>query len=88
MHYPLGWFASLWINKVFGIPLQLRVKVIHDDDAGVYIGTSPDVSGLVIEAETLEDLAKEIALTLPDLIEVKTRNTIGLDLQMPNLKIS
>ncbi len=88
MHYPLGWPAALWLHNIFGLPLQLRVKVIYDDEVGVYIGTSPDISGLVIEAETLEGLTQEIALVLPELIHVKIQNSIGLDLQMPDLKIS
>ncbi len=33
-----------------------RVNVIHDKDAGVYVATSPDLDGLVVEAATIDQL--------------------------------
>jgi len=43
-----------------GAPISLRVHVLKDDEAGVYVARSSDLHGLVVEAETLEALREEI----------------------------
>jgi predicted RNase H-like HicB family nuclease len=43
-----------------GMPISLRVNVVKDDEADVYVGSSPDLRGLVVEAPTLEELRLEI----------------------------
>lgn len=43
-----------------GIPLKLRIDVIHDDEAGVFVATSNDLRGLVCEAATMDELVKEV----------------------------
>lgn len=42
------------------VPLLFRLEVIRDEAAGVFVGTSPDVRGLVAEAATLDELFKEV----------------------------
>lgn len=42
------------------MPLLFRLEILHDEEAGVYVATSPDVRGLVAEAATLEELFKEV----------------------------
>lgn len=42
-----------------GMPLRLRVHVMHDKEAGVFLATSPDLDGLVTEAATVEELQVE-----------------------------
>jgi predicted RNase H-like HicB family nuclease len=42
-----------------GLPVSLRVDVRHDAEANVFIATSPDLDGLVVEASTLDDLVQE-----------------------------
>jgi predicted RNase H-like HicB family nuclease len=51
-------------------PTRSRIQTQWDDEARVWIATSSDISGLVIEAETIEELLQEIDLILPDLIEL------------------
>jgi len=46
-----------------------KVEIIHDDDeANVYVATSRDLKGLVVEAETLDELEKEVRDLVPELL--------------------
>ncbi len=49
---------------------RARIQTQWDDEARVWIATSSDISGLVVEADTIEELRREIDLILPDLIEL------------------
>ncbi len=53
-----------------GIPLLIKVEIIHDDEANVYVATSSDLKGLVVEAETLDELEKEVLDLAPQLLEL------------------
>lgn len=50
------------------LPMSLRVEVLRDDEAGVFVATSPDLAGLVAEAATLDELVKEVNAGVHDLI--------------------
>lgn len=71
--YPFNWPLAEIFNSL-GVPLLIVVKVEHDDEAGVYIATSPNVKGLVVEAETLDEVRNEVSLILPDLIEMNYKH--------------
>jgi predicted RNase H-like HicB family nuclease len=65
--YRLGWYFATLFAKL-GIPLLIKVEIIHDDEANVYVATSSDLKGLVIEAETLDELEKEVLELVPELL--------------------
>jgi hypothetical protein len=48
----------------------LSIDAAWDDEANVWLATSADVPGLVVEAETWPSLVHEIELVLPDLLEL------------------
>ena len=48
--------------------LLIRVENIHDDEANVNVASSPDLKGLVVEAETLDELEKEVRDLVPELL--------------------
>lgn len=49
--------------------LSLCAKLnIHDDEANVYVATSSDLKGLVVEAETLDVLEKQVRDLVPELL--------------------
>lgn len=54
-----------------GVPLKFRVFAFFDDDAGVFVATSPDVRGLVVEAASLEELDIEIRSSAYDLLSMQ-----------------
>lgn len=59
--YRVGW--PLWKLAARHVPLLIRLEVEHDKEGGVFIVTSPDLRGLVVEmsdATSAADLHREI----------------------------
>lgn len=54
-----------------GVPLSLRVYVMKDDEAGVFVGSSRDLRGLTVEAATLEELHTEVMGAASRLLELE-----------------
>jgi Domain of unknown function (DUF1902) len=44
------------ISAECGIQMRLRVNIIQDLEANVYVARSPDLDGLIVEAPTLDHL--------------------------------
>ena len=68
--YRIGF--PLW--KTFarlGMPLKLRIDVMHDSEADVFVATSNDLRGLVCEAQTPEDLYSEITAAIDELMAIQ-----------------
>lgn len=51
-----------------GVKLTLKVNVIYDPDARVFVADSPDLRGLVCEADTLDRLLPELRSSIRELI--------------------
>lgn len=51
-----------------GVPLKLRVDILHDVEANVFVATSSDLRGLVCEAATLDDLVEEVTSSMDELV--------------------
>jgi len=49
---------------------DINIQARWDGDASVWIATSVDVPGLVIEADTWPTMIEEVKLALPDLMEL------------------
>jgi predicted RNase H-like HicB family nuclease len=67
--YRLGWPLATLLATM-GVPLLIQVEIIHDNEANVYIATSPDLKGLVVEGETLDELEKEVWRLVPELLSL------------------
>ena len=57
--YRVGFPGWKWAARL-GVPLLLRVEVMRDDEAQVFVATSPDLRGLVAEAPTLDALFRSV----------------------------
>lgn len=73
MRYRLGWPMGKAMARI-GVPTLIRVNVIRDEEAGVYVGTSFDLRGLVIEAGTFEELVREAEEMIPCLLDGNERD--------------
>jgi predicted RNase H-like HicB family nuclease len=51
-----------------------NVLVLRDLEEGVYVATSDDLIGLVVEAPTIDGVMKKINEVLPDLVEGNSFN--------------
>lgn len=59
----------LWAIKArFGIKQTFKMRVMHDEDVGVYIATSEDMPGLICEADTKEELIAETERVFQDVM--------------------
>lgn len=56
-----------------GVTLKVRINVMHDEEAGVFVATSPDLRGLVCEAHTFEQLVIEVKHGVNDLVICQLR---------------
>lgn len=54
-----------------GATVRLLVEIKHDEEAGVYFASSPDLRGLVVEAETLDELRSEIMGAVEGLMDLE-----------------
>lgn len=70
--YRMGWPGWELMAKI-GVPTYMKLYVVHDVEAGVYVATSRNLDGLVVEVSdkaTAQDFHREvdncIALLLAD----------------------
>lgn len=61
---------------------SIIVRADWDDEAKVWVATSNDIDGLVIEADRMEELGPKLQAAILDLIEVN-----GVDLEGPEVPI-
>jgi predicted RNase H-like HicB family nuclease len=49
---------------------EYRIEAEWDSEAEVWIATSPDVPGLVLQGRTQDEIIEKVRLVLPALIEI------------------
>lgn len=59
---------------------SIAIDARFDAEAGVWIATSNDVAGLVVEADTWPAMIEEVRLALPDLLELSGEKNDNLSL--------
>ena len=50
--------------------MSYRINLFWDDEAGVWVATSQDVPGLVLESGSFDALLERIKYAIPELIEL------------------
>ena len=74
---------SKMFRALFGVKREFLVYVRRDKQAGVYIATSEDIPGLVVEVESLDDLEAELKDVIPSLLEVGDGHLKGRNKSLP-----
>ena len=59
---------------------SITITAQWDDEASVWLATSTDAPGLVVEADTWPAMIEEVRLVLPELLALSGRNDDGLSL--------
>lgn len=54
-----------------------KIRFTWDDDAAVWIATSEDVPGLVLEGGSFDALVERVKLAVPELVELNGGNAPG-----------
>ena len=57
------------------MPDRLLVDARWIDEDNIWIATSADVPGLVVEGATWTDIVREVRLVLPDLLDLDDRTS-------------
>ena len=61
---------------------SVTIEANWDDEAGVWLATSSDVPGLVVEAESWSRMIEEVELVLPELLELSNNGDGTLSLTL------
>ncbi len=75
MNYPINYPFSNVFSRL-GFTLVVRIDVLFDEEANVYIATSTDMKGLVLEAETFHDLTCEVQEAIVNLRQLNQQKTV------------
>lgn len=85
LNYRVG--APFWKSyaRLVG-SVSLRINVERDEEAGVFIATSPDLSGLVVEGRTLDELVPElrdcIDMLITEMLHAEPRHPLRAELRL------
>ena len=60
--------------------MNVRIKLLWDNDAAVWIATSEDLPSLTLEAGSCDALIERVKYTLPELLELSDIKTDYCDL--------
>lgn len=61
-----------------GQKVEYTVNITWDDEAKVWIATSDDVLGLVMESDSYDGLIERIKATVPELLELNQQPKMSL----------
>jgi len=79
MNYPISYPLANFFSAL-GAKLIIRIDFIHDKEADVFIATSKDIQGLVIETASYEELQSEIKEAIATLSELSnSKNNMHTD---------
>ena len=65
--YRLSWPLARFLASM-GVPLLVKIEILYDPEATVYVATSPDLKGLIVEADSLDEIRTEVANLVPELL--------------------
>ena len=69
--YRMSWPGAHTLGRM-GVPLEVKVMVNFDPEAGVFVAVSKDLPGLVVEAQSLDEVVREVRDVLPMLLKEET----------------
>lgn len=59
--------------------MKYLVNIVWDDEASVYIATSDDVPGLVLESGSFDALIEKVRFAIPEILKLNNKTAV-LDL--------
>ena len=63
-----------FINYAGGI-MEYKIQLLWDNKASVWVATSPDVPGLVLESGSFDALIERVRYAIPELLELNRYNS-------------
>jgi predicted RNase H-like HicB family nuclease len=71
--YRIGYPAWKLLAR-FGVPVVARINVHHDTESNSLWADSPDLDGLVVSGQTLDELHREAISAAGELIQLALKN--------------
>jgi hypothetical protein len=68
------------VHDLVDMSRSIAIDARWDSEASVWIATSQDVPGLVVEADTWPGMIEEVRLVLPELLDVSGKPADNLSL--------
>ena len=68
------------VHDLVAMSRSINIDARWDAEASVWIATSKDVAGLVVEADTWPAMIEDVRLVLPDLLELSGERSDNLSL--------
>lgn len=65
------WWPGWRVLVRRGFPIEIRVEIRFDSEAGVYIVSDSNLKGLHVEAETLDQMQREIVSAAAELLRTR-----------------
>jgi hypothetical protein len=69
-----------FVADLLAMSRSVTIDARWDPEASVWIATSRDVAGLVVEADTWPAMIEEVSLVLPELLELSGEQSENLSL--------
>lgn len=67
--------------------MEYIVKLVWDPDASVWVATSEDIPGLVLESGSFDALLERVRFAAPELLELNNaKNPVALSFQAERLE--
>ena len=60
--------------------MKYIINLIWDNEAGVWVATSNDIPGLVLESGSFDALIERVRFAVPELLELNNSQTLPLNL--------
>jgi predicted Zn-dependent protease len=61
---------------MLGVTISIDINFIYDDEEKVFVATSKDIQGLVLEAENFNVLKKEVEEAVPNLLSLSRKKPL------------
>ena len=73
-------------TDLLGMTRDITIRAHWDGEASVWLATSDDVPGLVVEAETWPGMINEVELVLPELLDLSDAASDKLSLTYSDVR--
>jgi predicted RNase H-like HicB family nuclease len=61
---------------------EYLVSIVSDPEAGVWVATSSDIPGLVLESDSLDSLVQKVKYAAPELLDLNDQDEEELPLYL------
>ena len=66
--------------------MEYTINLVWDKEAGVWVATSEDVKGLVLESGSLDALIERVKVAIPELLELNQKNILRANIYFKSEK--